>query len=219
MLSGIDSALTSQKLEQLALLIPVLVISMVLHEMAHGYIAYRLGDPTAKMLGRLSPNPVRHVDPLGSVMFAVSWIASGGTFLFGWAKPIPVQPRFFSHPQRGMAIVAIAGPITNILIAFVIALVGVHISVSSDLIATVIQYAFLLNVWLAVFNMLPIPPLDGSRVVGAFMPGEMHAAWSRLDQYGMIILMAMIFFFRPVLDLVSAVSTPISDFLIRLAGG
>ena len=219
MLSGIDSALTSQKLEQLALLIPVLVISMVLHEMAHGYIAYRLGDPTAKMLGRLSPNPVRHVDPLGSVMFAVSWIASGGTFLFGWAKPIPVQPRFFSHPQRGMAIVAIAGPITNILIAFAIALVGVHISVSSDLIATVIQLAFVLNIWLAVFNMLPIPPLDGSRVLAAFMPRQMAESWGRLDQYGFFVIFGLLFFVPQFYRLITAIRVPLENLLITLAGG
>ena len=209
---------SSQNLELLALILPVLIISMALHELAHAWVANRLGDPTAKMMGRLTLNPLVHIDPMGSAMFAISWIATG--FIFGWAKPIPVQPRFFNHPQRGMAIVAIAGPVTNIAIAYVTVVTYIWVfSYPTGLLGEFLALAFSTNVLLAVFNMLPIPPLDGSRVVGAFMPGEMHAAWSRLDQYGMIILMAMIFFFRPVLYLVSAVSTPISDFLIRLAGG
>ena len=232
MFSNINSAFSGANLEILAFLLPILVVSMVLHEMAHGYVANRLGDPTARMLGRLSPNPMRHIDPMGSAMFAISWIASGGTFLFGWAKPIPVQPRFFNHPQRGFAIVAIAGPITNILIAYVLAVVlsltnlvvlgpgNAIYSATADptLVQRVLVQAFLLNIWLAIFNMIPIPPLDGSRVVGAFMPREMYAAWARLDQYGMIILMGMIFFFRPLLDIVSGLTTPIAATLLKLAG-
>ena len=231
MFGNIDSAFSAENLEILAFLLPILVVSMVLHEMAHGYVANRLGDPTARMLGRLSPNPVRHVDPLGSAMFAISWIASGGSFLFGWAKPIPVQPRFFNHPQRDFAIVAIAGPLTNIAVAYVLALVlsltglvalgpGDAIFYTGDpgLADRVLVQAFLLNIWLAIFNMIPIPPLDGSRVVGAFMPRPMAEAWLRLDQYGMLILMGMIFFFRPLLDVVSGLTDPIATTLLKLAG-
>ena len=231
MFGNIDSAFSAENLELLALLLPILVVSMVLHEMAHGYVANRLGDPTARMLGRLSPNPVRHIDPLGSAMFAISWIASGGTFLFGWAKPIPVQPRFFNHPQRDFAITAIAGPLTNIAVAYVLALVlsltglvmigpGDQLYSVGDptLIDRVLVQAFLLNIWLAIFNMIPIPPLDGSRVVAAFMPRQMAEAWRRLDQYGMIILMGMIFFFRPLLAVVSGLTDPIATFLLKLAG-
>lgn len=231
MFGNIDSAFSAANLELLAFLLPILVVSMVLHEMAHGYVANRLGDPTARMLGRLSPNPARHVDPLGSAMFAISWIASGGTFLFGWAKPIPVQPRFFNHPQRGFAIVAIAGPLTNILIAYVLAIVlsvtnlvtfgpgdALYSVGDPNLVQRVLIQAFLLNIWLAVFNMLPIPPLDGSRVLGAFMPRQMYAAWARLDQYGMFFLIGLIFFFRPLLDVVSALTDPIATTLLKLAG-
>ena len=231
MFGNIDSAFSPANLELLAFLLPILVVSMVLHEMAHGYVANRLGDPTARMLGRLSPNPARHVDPLGSAMFAISWIASGGTFLFGWAKPIPVQPRFFNHPQRGFAIVAIAGPLTNILIAYVLAIVlsvtnlvtfgpgdALYSVGDPNLVQRVLSQAFLLNIWLAVFNMLPIPPLDGSRVLGAFMPRQMYAAWARLDQYGMFFLIGLIFFFRPLLDVVSALTDPIATTLLKLAG-
>ena len=231
MFGNIDSAFSPANLELLAFLLPILVVSMVLHEMAHGYVANRPGDPTARMLGRLSPNPARHVDPLGSAMFAISWIPSGGTFLFGWAKPIPVQPRFFNHPQRGFAIVAIAGPLTNILIAYVLAIVlsvtnlvtfgpgdALYSVGDPNLVQRVLIQAFLLNIWLAVFNMLPIPPLDGSRVLGAFMPRQMYAAWARLDQYGMFFLIGLIFFFRPLLDVVSALTDPIATTLLKLAG-
>ena len=231
MFGNIDSAFSPANLELLAFLLPILVVSMVLHEMAHGYVANRLGDPTARLLGRLSPNPARHVDPLGSAMFAISWIVSGGTFLFGWAKPIPVQPRFFNHPQRGFAIVAIAGPLTNILIAYVLAIVlsvtnlvtfgpgdALYSVGDPNLVQRVLIQAFLLNIWLAVFNMLPIPPLDGSRVLGAFMPRQMYAAWARLDQYGMFFLIGLIFFFRPLLDVVSALTDPIATTLLKLAG-
>ena len=231
MFGNIDSAFSAANLELLAFLLPILVVSMVLHEMAHGYVATRIGDPTARMLGRLSPNPARHVDPLGSAMFAISWIASGGTFLFGWAKPIPVQPRFFNHPQRGFAIVAIAGPLTNILIAYVLAIVlsvtnlvtfgpgdALYSVGDPSLAQRILIQAFLLNIWLAVFNMLPIPPLDGSRVIGAFMPRQMYAAWARLDQYGMFFLIGLIFFFRPLLDVVSALTDPIATTLLKLAG-
>ena len=151
--------------------------------------------------------------------------------MFGWAKPIPVQPRFFNHPQRGFAIVAIAGPITNILIAYVLAIAlsltnllvvgpgnAIYQTGDPNLAQKVLIQAFLLNIWLAIFNMIPIPPLDGSRVVGAFMPREMYAAWARLDQYGMFILMGMIFFFRPLLDVVSGLTDPIAATLLKLAG-
>jgi Zn-dependent protease len=231
MFGNIDSAFSAANLELLAFLLPILVVSMVLHEMAHGYVANRLGDPTARMLGRLSPNPARHVDPLGSAMFAISWIASGGTFLFGWAKPIPVQPRFFNHPQRGFAIVAIAGRLTNILIAYVLAIVlsvtnlvtfgpgdALYSVGDPSLAQRILIQAFFLNIWLAVFNMLPIPPLDGSRVIGAFMPRQMYAAWARLDQYEMFFLIGLIFFFRPLLDVVSALTDPIATTLLKLAG-
>lgn len=214
-----ESAFSADKLEQLLLLLPVLIISMTLHEMAHGYVANRLGDPTARMLGRLSPNPIRHVDPMGSAMFGLSWLASGGTFLFGWAKPIPVQPRFFNHPQRDFAIVAIAGPLTNILIAFLLALPLAHVPLGDGIWADALVLAFFMNIWLAVFNMLPIPPLDGSRVIAAIMPREMAESWSRLDQYGFIILMGAILFFRPLFEIIGAIADPIARFLFTIAGG
>lgn len=219
MFGNLESAFSPENLRVLALVVPILILSMVLHELAHAYVANRLGDPTARMLGRLTPNPLVHIDPMGSIMFAATWILSGGTFLFGWAKPIPVQPRFFNHPQRGFAIVAIAGPLANIVIAYVIALVYVWVfSYPTGLLGEVLATAFVMNVLLAVFNMLPIPPLDGSRVLAAFMPREMAEAWGRLDQYGFMILFGLLLFFRPLFDIINAIREPIQRLLLTLAG-
>jgi Zn-dependent protease len=170
------------------------------------------------MLGRLTCNPVKHIDPMGTAMFAITYLTSG--FMFGWAKPIPVQPRFFNRPHQDMAIVAIAGPIVNIVIAYITALIAIQIFPdATGLFGEFLYYAFATNVLLAVFNMVPIPPLDGSRVLAAVMPREMAEAWGRLDQYGFIVIFGLLFFFPPFYDVITAIREPIQDVLIRLAGG
>jgi Zn-dependent protease len=194
---------SGQSLELLALILPVLIISMALHELAHAWAANRLGDPTAKMMGRLTLNPLVHIDPLGSAMFV-----------------IPVQPRFFNHPQRGMALVAIAGPLTNIAIAYVTVVTYIWVfSYPTGLFGEFLALAFSTNVLLAVFNMLPIPPLDGSRVLAAFMPRQMAESWARLDRHGFLILFGLLIFFRPLFGIIDAIRIPIQDLLITLAGG
>jgi len=131
-----------------------------------------------------------------------------------------VQPRFFNHPQRGFAIVAIAGPLTNIVIAYATALIYIWVlSFPTGLVGEFLALAFTMNVLLAVFNMLPIPPLDGSRVLAAFMPREMAEAWGRLDRFGVVLLFGLLFFFRPLFDIINAIRLPIQDVLLRLAGG
>lgn len=207
-------------LESFLLLLPVLVLSMTLHEIAHGYVAWRLGDPTSKMLGRLSPNPLRHVDPLGTAMFAITWFGSGGSFIFGWAKPIPVQPRFFNHPQRGMALVALAGPAVNFVIALLLAAFLVHGPELTGIAQQVVVGAFLVNIVLGVFNLLPIPPLDGSRILGVIMPREMYERWSDLDRYGMIILLGLFFLLqKPFFEILNTLTTGVTDILFRIVGG
>ena len=203
-MTNISERLSADNLALLALLVPVLVFSMALHELAHAYMANRLGDPTARMLGRLTANPLKHIDPMGTAMFAITYLTSG--FMFGWAKPIPVQPRFFNRPHRDMAIVAIAGPIVNIVIAYVTAVVAIQIFPSA-------------TGFFGDFNMMPIPPLDGSRVLAAFMPREMAEAWGRLDQFGFFIIFGLIFFFPPFYNTITAIRMPIQDLLVRLAGG
>jgi Zn-dependent protease len=179
----------------LLILIPVLLVSMMAHELAHGWIAYRMGDPTAKNRGRLTLNPIKHLDPVGTGMFIITYIFSG--FMFGWAKPIPVSPYYFKNRQRGMAIVGAAGPIVNFVLAIVFAVILNWASPSTDsVLFTVLWVAFQVNVVLGVFNLIPIPPLDGSRVLGAFLPRSAYERWIAVDRYGMIIVVVLIVVFQ-----------------------
>jgi Zn-dependent protease len=176
------------------LLAPVFIVSLTLHELAHGLAAYKLGDRTAKDQGRLTLNPIAHMDPLGSLILALTYF--GGSFLFGWAKPVPVDPRNLrTSPQVGMALVGAAGPATNFLIALVAGGVWAHNELSGDT-AKIVAYAITVNVILGVFNLFPIPPLDGSRVIGGFMPRDVYARWAALDQYGMFAVFGLFFIFN-----------------------
>jgi Zn-dependent protease len=173
----------------LLILIPVLVVSMMFHELAHGFVAYRLGDSTAKRMGRLSFNPIKHMDPLGSGMFFITYLFSGGAFAYGWAKPVPVSPYYFKSRQWGMALVSLAGPVTNFILAivFVLILNAIHPD-PTGLVYEIFSRLFAVNMVLGLFNLVPIPPLDGSRVVGAFLPKRAYERWAAMDQYGMILV-------------------------------
>lgn len=174
-------------------LIPIVLVSLTAHEVSHGWVAYRMGDPTAKSLGRLSLNPLKQVDPIGSLMFIVTYLAFGAPF--GWAKPIPVSTRYFKNRQRGMAIVGAAGPAANFVIAVVFAVilrfVGEPLYNTNSSVGTVTLKILLLmvqiNIVLGVFNLIPIPPLDGSRVLGAFLPRRAYEYWVAIDRYAFLI--------------------------------
>ncbi len=157
-------------LRTFALTLPVLLVAMVLHELAHGAVAWRLGDPTARMMGRLTLNPVRHLDRLGTVMFALTFFgglaANVPGFAIGWAKPVPVVPEHFRSPQRGMALVAVAGPLTNLLIAAAFAAIVFHVHLAGVALDVAVL-ALLVNITLFLFNLLPIPPLDGGQIFPA----------------------------------------------------
>jgi Zn-dependent protease len=179
----------------LLVLVPVLLVSMMLHELAHGFIAYRMGDPTAKQHGRLSFNPIRHLDPLGTAMFVITYLIPPH-FIFGWAKPVPVSPYYFKNRQRGMGIVGIAGPVTNFILAVVFALILNAIHPSTDSLAfEALFLLFQVNIVLGLFNLIPIPPLDGSRVLGAFLPRNAYEKWIQIDRYGMYIILVFVFVF------------------------
>lgn len=180
-------------LETFLLLAPVVLMSLAFHELAHALVAYKLGDPTAKDEGRITLNPLKHLDPLGTLMFAVTSLVAG--LPFGWAKPVPVRPGYFKHPKEGMAIVAAAGPATNFVLALVCLAIFQHGGLEGEA-EEVVRLAYLVNVVLGIFNLLPIPPLDGSRVVGVVMNDATYARWVRLDQYGMIAVLALFFIFR-----------------------
>jgi Zn-dependent protease len=180
------------KLIGLLILIPVLVLSMAAHELAHGFVAYRLGDPTAKRAGRLSFNPLRHLDPIGTAMFFITYILGG--FVFGWAKPVPVSSYYFKNRQWGMAAVGLAGPVTNFILAIitVVVLNVIHPGITGRGFDILFEL-FAVNVVLGLFNLFPIPPLDGSRVFGAFLPAKAYERWLALDQYGMILVFVAMF--------------------------
>ncbi|MEA3018052.1 MAG: hypothetical protein QOI38_2774 [Sphingomonadales bacterium] len=178
-------------------LIP-LVFAIVLHEISHGWVANAFGDPTAKRLGRLSPNPVRHVDPIGTVALPLL-LAVTGAPVFGWAKPVPVVARRMRRPRVHMMLVALAGPGMNLLLAllaaFALALVaGLAKSPSMlDLFVLANLRNFLvINVFLAVFNLLPIPPFDGGHVVEGLLPRRLAAHWRRLGRFGFVLLVLLL---------------------------
>ncbi len=192
------------------LALPVLVMSMVAHEYAHGYAALRQGDNTAKALGRLTFNPIKHIDPWMSLLLpAMLWFGSGGRFLFGGAKPVPVNPRNYRHYRRGDIIVSLAGIATNLVLVVVFIVLAVGIGIVGEGagagrgVLAAAQGMMLMGVWfnllLANFNLIPIPPLDGSHVLYHFLPPEIGSKYLELSRYGILILMAMLLFFRQLL--------------------
>ncbi|HET6493952.1 MAG TPA: site-2 protease family protein [Thermoleophilia bacterium] len=177
---------------QFAVTLPLLLISLVVHELAHGFVASWLGDQTARREGRLTINPLVQLDTWGTIALVVTFIGSGGSFFFGWAKPVPVDPRNFADPQRGMMLVGAAGPVANFCLALIAAgLVWLTYS-WSVFIAQALALAFLLNVVLGVINLLPIPPLDGSRVLGGLLPRSSYARWMDLDRYSNYVFLGLL---------------------------
>ncbi len=195
----------SDTIRQLIVSVPALVMAITLHEVSHGYVANRLGDPTAKLMGRLTLNPIKHIDPVGTVLLPMILTALGGV-IFGYAKPVPINPANFRDPKRGMAISAAAGPITNIVLAILSSVILMLIivplsaifnnsSVNTVLtpIALMLQFSVRINIFLAALNLMPILPLDGGRVLAGVLPYKQSIAYSRLEPYGLIILFALIF--------------------------
>lgn len=178
------------------ILIPCLIVAIVFHEVAHGWTALALGDPTAKEQRRLSLNPIRHVDPVGTLLVPGALALFGGP-VFGWAKPVPVNARRLNNPRYGMMVVAADGPATNILLAFIGAvLVGVVLGLSGTALPDWAMTAFasfiMINAFLAFFNLLPIPPFDGSHIVGGLLPRSMAVQWQKLQQLGMLLIIILI---------------------------
>ncbi len=174
------------------IVLPLLLVSLVIHELAHGWVALRLGDTTARDQGRLSLNPLRQLDPWGTAVLVVSFLGSGGSFLFGWARPVPISPWRFKDPQRGMMMVGAAGPAANVALALLSA-AGVWLTYESvPFLADVLALAFSLNVVLALLNLVPIPPLDGSRVVGGLLPRSLWLKWMALDRFGNTVFLVLV---------------------------
>jgi Zn-dependent protease len=204
-----------------------LVIAITFHEAAHGFVAHRLGDNTAYQLGRVSFNPLKHIDPFGTVILPAILLLSHSPFLFGYAKPVPVNFRNLNHPRLDMVWVALAGPATNILLAVVAALafhaLGLAPENATQWLADNLKNALIINVVLAIFNMLPIPPLDGGRVAVGLLPNVLAYPLSRLEPYGMLILIGILIIlplagsqFGLNLDVISAILRTSTGYLIRL---
>jgi Zn-dependent protease len=173
-----------------------LIIAITFHEAAHGVVAYMLGDQTAWRLGRVSFNPLTHIDPVGTIFLPAFLLLARSPFLFGYAKPVPVNFRALHHPRRDMVLVAAAGPATNIALAIVAAL-GFHIvrylpASAAQWVAANLKNALIINVVLAIFNMFPLPPLDGGRIAVGVLPPSLAGAIARLEPYGMLILIGLL---------------------------
>jgi Zn-dependent protease len=214
-----------------------LLFAMVLHEYAHGWMADKRGDSTAKLQGRLTVNPLAHIDPMGTIIFPLICLLLPGSFMFGWAKPVPVDPRNMYRPRQDMALVAAAGPGMNLLLAVASALLlallltmepslsardAADAESSSSVLTTIVLrpiatmafYSVIINVFLALFNLIPIPPLDGGRILTCVLPDKPAMTLARLEPYGMFILVGLIVFDREL----RVIHTIKSTFVSGLSG-
>ncbi len=211
--------------ESLLLLLPMLLFSVIVHECAHGLVAEWWGDPTARMLGRLTLNPVPHIDPFGSIIVPGLLLLTGSGFLFGWAKPVPVTVENFRDRKLGDITVSLAGPVSNVLLALGLAIVlgAANLIYGAAEVPAALgalcRYGILLNFILAMFNLMPIPPLDGSHVVANLLPGPVAYAYRSLGQVGLLILLAIMFLVPGFLSIVFAPAWFATNVLIRIAAG
>jgi Zn-dependent protease len=217
-------------LYQIAIWLIPLVIAIVFHEVAHGYVARMLGDQTAAERGRLTLNPIRHVDPVGTLLVPMM-LALANAPIFGWAKPVPVVTARLNHPRRDMALVALAGPGTNLILAAVAAATLGVWSATSDgssltgfgqFVANNLSNFLRINVFLAIFNLLPVPPFDGGHVVEAILPRPLAAHYAKLSRFGfpvMLFLLVILPTIAPSANIVARVVGPIADRVVGLLLG
>ncbi len=213
----------------LILIIPILLFSVVVHEVAHAWVAYQEGDDTAAQLGRITLNPISHIDPLGSILVPAALYYFGGGVLFGWAKPVPVNPRKFRNYRRGDIRVSMAGIVSNLILAFVSAVllivvlrVGGGAPNGPDFLSTVAQalnYALTINLILAWFNLLPVPPLDGSHVLYHMLPAAVGARYRAWGRYGVTLLFFAVFLFPGAISVVLAPVELVRGWVLAMALG
>ena len=197
----------------LVLSLAIFLFAIIIHEISHGWVAYKLGDPTAKYAGRLTLNPMAHIDPFGMILLPLILTMMGSPVIFGWAKPVPVNFWNLKNPRRDMIWVGLAGPLANIILAFALSLfLKININLPA-LIFNILIAGIYVNLVLAVFNLIPIPPLDGSRVVVGLLPRELAVRYIRLERFGIPLIFLLMF-----MGLFNYLIRPIVQILANLLG-
>ncbi len=198
----------------LLLNLSIFFFAVIIHEYAHGWVAWKLGDSTARFMGRLTLNPLAHIDPIGTIFLPLILLITHSPVLFGWAKPVPVDFFNLKNPKQGMIWVGLAGPVANILFAIAVSLLlKIPLLTTSYLAVSVITTAIMANLVLAVFNLLPIPPLDGSRVMMGLLPYNLSVEYAKLEPYGFIIIFALLW-----MNAINTIIWPVVISLARLLG-
>ncbi|SJZ33784.1 site-2 protease family protein [Garciella nitratireducens] len=187
---------------QIIYTIPPILIALTFHEFSHGFIAYKLGDPTAKEKGRLSLNPFRHLDPIGFLMLLF--------FKFGWAKPVPYNPYYFSNRKRGTFLVALAGPLSNLVLAFLSIIILFVLQPVNGIVSNFFQLLFLYNIIFFIFNLIPIPPLDGFKIIISLLPKTVENLFLKYERFGYLILLILI-----ITDLLDKILLPMIHFVME----
>ncbi len=192
----------------------IFFFAVIIHEYAHGWVAWKLGDSTARFMGRLTLNPLAHIDPLGTILLPLILIITHSPVLFGWAKPVPVDFFNLNNPKRDMIWVGLAGPMANIVFAIALSLLlKIPVLTASHLAASVITVSIMANLVLAVFNILPIPPLDGSRVMMGLLPYNLGIEYAKIEPYGFMIIFALLW-----IGFINSIIWPIVIFLAHVLG-
>ncbi|MFA5034812.1 MAG: site-2 protease family protein [Candidatus Margulisiibacteriota bacterium] len=184
--------------------LPILLVTITIHEFAHAFVADKLGDPTPRLAGRLTLNPISHLDPIGFLMLLL--------VRFGWAKPVPINPYNFRNPKQGSLFVSLAGPLSNFFVAWVVAVIFKNVPLPNSYLVDLVSYTIWINLSLGVFNLIPVPPLDGSHILEYFLPPHQYEVMVRLQQYSFLILIGIILFAMPIL-------MTVIEFLYRLLVG
>jgi len=203
-LKGLSKKIMSSIIQQISIMALPLLLGVILHEVAHGWVANKLGDPTARLSGRLTLNPLAHIDPFGSILIPCVLILTNSPFLIGYAKPVPVNFNNLGNPKKDMIWVALAGAVTNLLLALGFSLVHRFLMIASPIwdlpflglvlqpVILMLRYGVVINVTLAIFNLIPIPPLDGGRVMVGLLPYKAAYTYSRLEPYGFLIIVGLL---------------------------